>query len=101
MQVQQELVPLIKGELRPYQLKGIKWIISLYQNGLNGILADQMGLGKTVWHASHPLYFNSGFSGVIKLTQKLELSIVHCNEQLLEHFPSLNTVRAACLDTCL
>ncbi|BDA48761.1 probable global transcription activator SNF2L1 [Coccomyxa sp. Obi] len=48
MKVQQELVPLIKGELRPYQLKGIKWIISLYQNGLNGILADQMGLGKTV-----------------------------------------------------
>lgn len=27
---------------------GIKWLISLYQNGLNGILADQMGLGKTV-----------------------------------------------------
>lgn len=32
----------------PAQLKGVKWIISLYQNGLNGILADQMGLGKTV-----------------------------------------------------
>lgn len=48
MQVQQELVPLIKGDLRPYQLKGIKWLVSLYNNGLNGILADQMGLGKTV-----------------------------------------------------
>lgn len=24
------------------------WLISLYQNGLNGILADSMGLGKTV-----------------------------------------------------
>ena len=47
-QVQQELVPLIKGDLRPYQLKGIKWLVSLYNNGLNGILADQMGLGKTV-----------------------------------------------------
>ena len=82
----QELLPLIKGELRDYQLKGacvglgggrergckgrlhcrsprmpprphpapqspslgVKWLISLYQNGLNGILADQMGLGKTV-----------------------------------------------------
>lgn len=32
---------------RPYP-PGIKWLISLYQNGLNGILADQMGLGKTV-----------------------------------------------------
>ncbi|CAL5223570.1 g6105 [Coccomyxa viridis] len=46
--VQQELVPLIKGDLRPYQLKGIKWMVSLWNNGLNGILADQMGLGKTV-----------------------------------------------------
>lgn len=48
VQVQQELVPLIKGDLRPYQLKGVKWLVSLYNNGLNGILADQMGLGKTV-----------------------------------------------------
>ncbi|CAA6657592.1 unnamed protein product [Spirodela intermedia] len=32
----------------PYQLKGVKWLISLWQNGLNGILADQMGLGKTI-----------------------------------------------------
>ena len=38
---------MIEGELRQYQLKGVKWLISLYQNGLNGILADQMGLGKT------------------------------------------------------
>uniref|UniRef100_M8BCQ9 Lymphoid-specific helicase n=1 Tax=Aegilops tauschii TaxID=37682 RepID=M8BCQ9_AEGTA len=29
-------------------IKGIKWLISLWQNGLNGILADQMGLGKTI-----------------------------------------------------
>ena len=44
-----ELLPLMTGgEMRGYQLKGVKWIISLYQNGLNGILADQMGLGKTV-----------------------------------------------------
>ncbi|KAL7131882.1 hypothetical protein ABFS83_12G034800 [Erythranthe nasuta] len=46
---QAELVPLLTGgKLKSYQLKGIKWMISLWQNGLNGILADQMGLGKTV-----------------------------------------------------
>mmetsp|Transcript_16682 Transcript_16682/g.36078 ORF Transcript_16682/g.36078 Transcript_16682/m.36078 type:complete len:748 (+) Transcript_16682:1282-3525(+) len=44
----QELLPLLKADLRDYQLKGVKWLISLYQNGVNGILADQMGLGKTV-----------------------------------------------------
>jgi hypothetical protein len=56
-QAQQELVPLIEGALRPYQLKGITWLISLYQNGLNGILADQMGLGKT----ARPLPWLSSF----------------------------------------
>lgn len=46
---QMELAPLLTGgRLKIYQLKGIKWMISLWQNGLNGILADQMGLGKTV-----------------------------------------------------
>jgi ATP-dependent DNA helicase len=34
--------------LKSYQIKGVKWLISLWQNGLNGILADQMGLGKTI-----------------------------------------------------
>ena len=42
------MLPLIVGEMRDYQLRGVRWMISLYQNGLNGILADQMGLGKTV-----------------------------------------------------
>ena len=53
----QELLPLMSGEMRTYQLKGVKWLMSLYQNGLNGILADQMGLGKTVrgnWHSLTP-----------------------------------------------
>ncbi|PWA70485.1 chromatin remodeling 1 [Artemisia annua] len=46
---QAELVPLMTGgKLKPYQVKGVKWLISLWQNGLNGILADQMGLGKTI-----------------------------------------------------
>ncbi|KAI3669602.1 hypothetical protein L6452_40883 [Arctium lappa] len=46
---QAELVPLLTGgQLKPYQIKGVKWLISLWQNGLNGILADQMGLGKTI-----------------------------------------------------
>lgn len=46
---QQDICPLLTGgRLKGYQLKGIKWMISLWQNGLNGILADQMGLGKTV-----------------------------------------------------
>ncbi|GAX75958.1 hypothetical protein CEUSTIGMA_g3401.t1 [Chlamydomonas eustigma] len=44
----QKLLPLLNADLRDYQLKGVKWLTSLWSNGLNGILADQMGLGKTV-----------------------------------------------------
>lgn len=47
-QHQQALCPGFVGALRDYQLKGVRWLISLYQNGLSGILADEMGLGKTV-----------------------------------------------------
>ena len=36
------MCPGFKGALRDYQLKGVKWLISLWSNGLNGILADQM-----------------------------------------------------------
>ena len=48
MLLEQKLLPLMAAELREYQLQGVQWMVSLYQNGLNGILADQMGLGKTV-----------------------------------------------------
>ncbi|KAJ3630032.1 hypothetical protein Zmor_028492, partial [Zophobas morio] len=36
------------GVLRDYQLVGLEWLISLYENGLNGVLGDEMGLGKTL-----------------------------------------------------
>lgn len=39
---------LFTGTLHAFQLEGLKWLLSLWENGLNGILADEMGLGKTV-----------------------------------------------------
>lgn len=30
------------GTMRPYQLQGLNWMISLHHNGINGILADEM-----------------------------------------------------------
>jgi len=30
--------------MRKYQLEGLQWMTSLYENGLNGILADKIGL---------------------------------------------------------
>jgi hypothetical protein len=37
-----------KGELRPYQERGLAWLSFLESTGLGGVLADDMGLGKTV-----------------------------------------------------
>jgi ATP-dependent helicase STH1/SNF2 len=56
---------LVGGTLKDYQVKGLQWMVSLYNNRLNGILADEMvrpcvlmlrknlcspfqGLGKTI-----------------------------------------------------
>ncbi|CAB1114985.1 unnamed protein product [Ectocarpus sp. CCAP 1310/34] len=39
---------LVGGTLKPYQLEGLRWLVTLYENGLSGILADEMGLGKTI-----------------------------------------------------
>uniref|UniRef100_H2YQX0 SWI/SNF related, matrix associated, actin dependent regulator of chromatin, subfamily a, member 5 n=1 Tax=Ciona savignyi TaxID=51511 RepID=H2YQX0_CIOSA len=36
------------GEMRDYQIRGLNWMISLYENGISGILADEMGWGKTL-----------------------------------------------------
>ena len=36
------LLDIKNGEMRDYQIRGLNWLISLYENGINGILADEM-----------------------------------------------------------
>jgi len=38
----------LHATLRPYQLRGVKWLIGHYQHGFGACLADDMGLGKTL-----------------------------------------------------
>ena len=38
----------LTAELRPYQLRGLAWLVGMSELGLGGCLADDMGLGKTV-----------------------------------------------------
>lgn len=40
--------PGFVGALRPYQARGLAWLVFLRRIGLNGCLADDMGLGKTI-----------------------------------------------------
>lgn len=41
-------LPTINGELRNYQVDGLKWLSVLSKYNIGGILADDMGLGKTL-----------------------------------------------------
>ncbi|XP_072000525.1 E1A-binding protein p400-like isoform X2 [Engystomops pustulosus] len=40
--------PLLHGRLRDYQMIGLDWLARQYKKNLNGILADEAGLGKNV-----------------------------------------------------
>lgn len=39
----------IQGKMRDYQLAGLNWLIRLYENGINGILADEM-VSMVMWY---------------------------------------------------
>lgn len=45
----------LKAELRPYQLEGLRWMQTLRELGVGGILGDDMGLGKTLQTLAHLL----------------------------------------------
>ncbi|KAK4710217.1 hypothetical protein R3W88_004730 [Solanum pinnatisectum] len=90
---QAELVPLLTGgKLKSYQLKGVKWLISLWQNGLNGILADQMGLGKTIQTISFLAHLKgNGLDGPYLVIAPLSTLSNWVNE--IERFvPSINAI---------
>lgn len=36
------MIDVTGGTLREYQIQGLNWMISLFENGINGILADEM-----------------------------------------------------------
>ena len=39
---------LLKATLRPYQIDGVKWLLSHFNSNLGACLSDDMGLGKTL-----------------------------------------------------
>ena len=43
-----EVPAALRGELRPYQREGFRWLCALGELGLGACLADDMGLGKTI-----------------------------------------------------
>ncbi|MBB4823214.1 SNF2 family DNA or RNA helicase [Sporosarcina luteola] len=48
--------PLLRTELRPYQLEGYNWLVFMRNHQFGACLADDMGLGKTVQLISYLLH---------------------------------------------
>jgi hypothetical protein len=65
-----ELADGTRAMLREYQMVGLRWMVSLYNNKLNGILADEMvgagllgGLGGWVWKGGKGMAFGAACWG--------------------------------------
>ena len=39
---------IINGQMFPYQIEGLQWMVRQHAVGVGGILGDEMGLGKTL-----------------------------------------------------
>ena len=85
------LVPLLTGgKLKSYQIKGVKWLISLWQNGLNGILADQMGLGETIQTSSFLAHLKGkGLDGPYLVIAPLS-TLSNLANEIARFVPSIN-----------
>jgi SWI/SNF-related matrix-associated actin-dependent regulator of chromatin subfamily A member 5 len=49
------------GKMREYQLQGLNWLIHLYDNGINGILADEMVCLQSLTYLKVRICFNRYF----------------------------------------
>ena len=47
--------------LRPIQVEGVQWLDAMFRNGLNPILCDVMGVGKTAQLAAYMLYLHKHY----------------------------------------
>jgi len=78
--------------LKDYQLDGMRWLVSLYENGLNGILADEMGLGKTLETISLFVFlYEQNIKGKFLIVCPLSTVDNWCNE-LARFAPVLDTM---------
>lgn len=57
--------------MRDYQLAGLNWLIRLYENGINGILADEM----VCMSAMFPIY---DIDSIITCESPLYLNVLFC-----------------------
>ena len=85
--------PTFHGTLRPYQLKGLAWIVFLDRYGLGGCLADDMGLGKTIQLIALLLHERKDTAGPGPTLLVVPMSLVGNWQRELERFsPSIRVM---------
>ncbi len=70
--------PGIKAKLRPYQIRGFRWIVGTLMAGFGACLADDMGLGKTLQTICAITY--------LLLNQKIRKSLIVAPTTLLSNW---------------
>ena len=84
---------LVGGVLTDHQVTSLNWMIDLYATQTNGLLADQMGLGKTIQAMAFLAYMKDKLKIRGKFLIVAPLSTVGNWTQELERWlPSLQTV---------
>ena len=88
--------PTFRGQLRPYQLRGVSWLAFLKELGFGGCLADDMGLGKTIELITLLLHERAQAAAGIQLSPTLlicPMSIVGNWQREIQRFaPSLSVM---------
>lgn len=82
------------GTAKPYQMEGLRWLVSLYDRNINGILADEMGLGKTFQTISLMAYLKEkrGING-LHLVLAPKSTIGNWINEINRFCPSLRTLK--------
>lgn len=73
---------LLKADLRPYQLEGVRWLANLNYHGLGACLADDMGLGKTLQTIAVLLYAKEQKSERLATAEQSNAASVAAVQQL-------------------
>ncbi len=80
----------LQAELRPYQIDGYRWLVTLAHWGVGACLADDMGLGKTVQALAALLTMAD--KGPILVVAPLSV-VANWQEECLRFAPSFNVLR--------
>lgn len=90
---------LIKnGVLENHQIEGLNWLINLYKCNANGLLADQMGLGKTIQTIAFLAYLREveGVKGPHLIVAPLSV-VENWSNEFGKWFPDCRTVTLSAL----